>query len=107
MSTTRYVGAGAAMAIRVAMLSAALVLQCAALPGLGQQPAEYTQRLQQDYRNLFATYDVNHDGVLTRDEARASNQLAPLFDSMDINRDGQVTSAELERWLADMPLAAR
>jgi EF hand domain-containing protein len=71
------------------------------------QPANYQQRLQQQYRDLFATYDVDHDGVLTRDEARASNRLAPVFDSMDINRDGKVTDEELARWLADIPLYAR
>ena len=71
------------------------------------QPTEYMQRIQQDYRALFATCDVDNDGTLTHEEARPCVRLAPLFDSMDVNRDGRVTPDEFERWLADMPIYAR
>lgn len=71
------------------------------------QPADYVQRVQRQYRDLVATYDANGDGLLTRDEAAASNVLAPAFDSMDTDRDGVVTRAELDRWLANVPPFAR
>jgi hypothetical protein len=44
---------------------------------------------------------------VTRDEARGDLLFLPQFDTMDIDRDGRVTSAELERFLADLPATAR
>ena len=86
------------IAPRVLILLAAL-----AAPLALAQPPDYMQRIQQDYRALFASCDLNRDGVLTREEASSCVRLAPLFDSMDVNRDGKVTSAEFEQWLADIP----
>jgi Ca2+-binding EF-hand superfamily protein len=84
-----------------------LALALLVAPPAFSQPVDYMQRVQKQYRDLFAAYDANRDGTLTRAEAAASNVLAPVFDSMDTDRDGVVTQAELERWLADIPPAAR
>lgn len=83
-----------------------LVIALVSPPAFGQ-PTEYMQRIQQDYRALFAACDVDNDGILTREEASPCVRLAPLFDSMDVNRDGRVTPDEFERWLADIPIYAR
>jgi Ca2+-binding EF-hand superfamily protein len=72
-----------------------------------QAPPEFAQRLQASYRSAFMLYDANGDGVLTREEALGSNLLLGQFAEMDRDRDGRVTQAELERFLGDMPPAAR
>jgi len=44
---------------------------------------------------LFEKADVNHDGVLTREEAAKVPALASQFNDMDINQDGKVTHQEM------------
>ncbi|MCZ7563652.1 MAG: hypothetical protein M5U08_07425 [Burkholderiales bacterium] len=68
---------------------------------------EFAQRLGQSYRESFALYDANRDGVLTREEARGSNLLLAQFHEMDLDRSSAVTRAELERFLEAMPPSAR
>jgi len=43
---------------------------------------------------LFNRMDENHDGLVTKDEARASR--GPLFDRFDANHDGFFTVAEAD-----------
>lgn len=82
----------------------ALGFLAAAGPAAAQQmPQEFAERLKSSYREAFALYDANGDGVLTREEALGSNRLLAQFGEMDINRDGRVTQAELERFLGAMP----
>jgi len=89
-------------------LLCALGLLVAAGAATAQQaPPEFVQRLQASYRDAFAQYDANRDGVLTREEALGSNLLLGQFAEMDRDRDGRVTQAELERFLAAMPPAAQ
>lgn len=42
----------------------------------------------------FAELDLNHDGVVTRDEARAQPELARYFDDVDRNHDGVISYEE-------------
>lgn len=86
----------------------ALALLVAASAASAQQmPPEFAQRLGQSYRESFALYDANRDGVLTREEARGSNLLLAQFHEMDLDRSSAVTRAELERFLEAMPPSAR
>lgn len=39
--------------------------------------------------------DVNKDGIVTRDEAKAYPRLAGDFDAADANKDGQLDTAEM------------
>jgi Ca2+-binding EF-hand superfamily protein len=75
--------------------------------GFAQAPADYAKRVADSYRAAFKQSDRNGDGAVTRDEARGDLLFLPQFDTMDIDRDGRVTSAELERFLADLPATAR
>jgi hypothetical protein len=84
----------------IVMLAAAL----AAGAALAQAPAAYVQRVADNYRAAFALYERN--GVVTREAVRADLFFGPRFDDIDINRDGVITRAELDRFLADMPVSA-
>ncbi|MCL4801858.1 MAG: calcium-binding protein [Burkholderiales bacterium] len=87
---------------------AALALLAAAGAASAQQmPPEFAQRLKESYRDAFALYDANRDGVLTRAEALGSNLLLAQFGAMDFDRSGAVTQAELARFLDAMPLSAQ
>lgn len=56
-------------------------------------PREKSSRVPHD---RFAQVDTNHDGVISRDEAAATPQLASRFDEVDADKDGRVTPAELK-----------
>src|SRR5262245_5500425 len=43
----------------------------------------------------FASFDVNKDGYVSRDEAKVSGVLSRQFGQLDRNNDGRLTSAEL------------
>jgi len=46
-------------------------------------------------QSLFDRVDVNHDGVITREEFNRAQQ--SLFDRMDVNHDGVISRAEFNR----------
>jgi Ca2+-binding EF-hand superfamily protein len=46
----------------------------------------------------FNSLDVNRDGYLSRQEARASSTLASQFNGLDKDRDGRVSLHELTGW---------
>jgi Ca2+-binding EF-hand superfamily protein len=46
----------------------------------------------------FNSLDVNRDGYLSRQEARASSTLASQFDGLDKDRDGKLSMHELTGW---------
>jgi Ca2+-binding EF-hand superfamily protein len=52
----------------------------------------------------FNTADVNHDGGLDREEAKAMPMLSAYFDEVDANKDGKVTRQE---YFDAMPLLHR
>lgn len=76
------------MAFKVVMISAALALVGGAALA---QPAGGAPR----GGGMFARADVNKDGFISRDEARAQRALA--FDRMDDNKDGFLVVDELPR----------
>ncbi len=88
-----------------------LVLSVLLAPGLaaaqvpdGQAPATQQQlrqqrrerireRLRQRFETRFQQMDVNHDGVISRDEWKRNPK---AFDRIDANRDGVLTQDELK-----------
>jgi Ca2+-binding EF-hand superfamily protein len=45
---------------------------------------------------LFKQLDINHDGLISRQEAAPSPFLAKHFDAIDTNHDGQISRAEMK-----------
>src|ERR1700679_1962640 len=46
----------------------------------------------------FSTLDTNHDGKISRSEARADPELDADFDMLDANHDGFLSPAEFQVW---------
>jgi Ca2+-binding EF-hand superfamily protein len=47
-------------------------------------------------RKRFDAADTNHDGALSREEAKATQMISHHFDEIDANHDGLVTLAEIQ-----------
>jgi|HubBroStandDraft_4_1064222.scaffolds.fasta_scaffold1068327_1 Ca2+-binding EF-hand superfamily protein len=46
----------------------------------------------------FSTLDANHDGKISRSEARADPELSADFDMLDSNHDGYLSPEEFQAW---------
>jgi hypothetical protein len=46
----------------------------------------------------FSTLDTNHDGKISRSEARADPGLYAEFDMLDLNHDGYLSPEEFQAW---------
>src|SRR5580692_5295339 len=46
----------------------------------------------------FSTLDTNHDGKISRSEARADPGLDADFDMLDVNHDGFLSPQEFQAW---------
>lgn len=46
-------------------------------------------------RGAFDRLDVNHDGKLTREEAKDSKRITSRFDALDTNKDGFLSRDEV------------
>lgn len=49
--------------------------------------------------NRFDAADTNHDGALTREEAKDMPMLSQYFEQIDANKDGKVTREELHAFM--------
>jgi len=79
----------------------AFVLMAACVAGAAaDDKAEYDRRAAARYSMLFQSLDRDADGMVTRVEAQGDLNFGPRFADMDINRDGVVTTAELQRFIA-------
>ena len=47
-----------------------------------------------DSPSLFNQLDSNHDGYVSKDEAKRSADVSTRFDSIDANMDGKISPAE-------------
>jgi Ca2+-binding EF-hand superfamily protein len=85
---------------RFSALAACVLLATAHAAG-AQDKAAYDQRNIARYTATFAALDLDHDGAVTREEARGNLDFLPRFHDMDRDGDDIVTAAELNRFLAD------
>ena len=81
--------------------SYAMALALLAITGYAYADArsDYYQRRAADDQAAFHALDINHDGVLERDEIVGSVDFGPRFEDMDRNRDGIVTQSELALYI--------
>ena len=61
--------------------------------------SDYYQRAAADDQAAFHALDVNHDGVVERDEIVGDNDFGSRFVDMDRNRDGILTQPELALYI--------
>ncbi|MCC4591603.1 hypothetical protein LL974_10685 [Xanthomonas campestris pv. cannae] len=53
-----------------------------------------------DYHIDFAKLDRNHDGYISRAEAKADPTLYAEFDAVDVHHHGRLSKADLEGWMS-------
>ena len=78
---------------------AAVLLAAAASAAAADDRAEYNRRAANADVAAFRQLDLNGDGRLTEDEARADLNFYPRFRDIDINRDGVITPEEMRRYI--------
>jgi Ca2+-binding EF-hand superfamily protein len=72
---------------------ASLLLGCAACGAL------FAQGVATEAKPIaFSTLDTNHDGKISRSEARADPELSAEFDMLDTNHDGYLSPEEFQAW---------
>jgi len=82
--------------LAVALLAALALGLSACAAARGTRSQQITDRAQQ----RFADADADHDGRLSRDEAKAGTpRLADHFDEIDSDHDGLLTTAEIVDYL--------
>ena len=52
---------------------------------------------------LFGRLDVNHDGRVSREEAKANGELTSSWSALDADRDTYLSAAEYGKWKAPVP----
>ena len=61
---------------------------------------EYGTGVDADVQVAFSALDTNEDGVISRDEAQADDELMTRFDEIDADGDGAITLEEFTIYLA-------
>jgi hypothetical protein len=69
------------------------------MSALADDRETYNRRAAEADLAAFRVYDLNRDGLLTREEVLADLNFGPRFNDIDIDRDGVITMAELRRYL--------
>lgn len=80
--------------MQIAGLLTSVVLSCTMCGALSAQPASKPELQPVSFDSL----DRNHDGKLSRAEARADPGLSMAFDMLDVNHDGYLSTAEFQAW---------
>ncbi len=89
--------------MRLSLSALALALVAATPATAAVAPEDYVQRVAGDYRAAMRERDYDHDGVLTREEARADLRLSGAFSAIDIDGDDRITQDEMDQFLAALP----
>lgn len=67
-----------------------------AQPATGSSPPMATSGAKDPPAPLFLQLDVNHDGYITREEAKRSADITARFERLDTNHDGKISSDEFK-----------
>jgi hypothetical protein len=90
----------------VVVAALGLMAACAAAgePSPDARPARAQSRnpIDRSYADpgaaTFASFDIDRDGYISRDEALASAELTRQFSALDKDRDGKLSMRELTGW---------
>jgi hypothetical protein len=92
-------------------LGLALLLALPAAAALAQPASAAAgrgERVREQLQQRFSAADANHDGKLTRDEAKAGMpRIAEHFDEIDAAHAGTITLVDIERWLVKQRAARK
>ena len=89
--------------VAVALAAAAIGACLSVAPASAQQASGAAggrgERMIGELKKRFDAADANHDGKLTKDEAKAGMpRIAEHFDEIDTAHTGAITMADIERW---------
>jgi EF hand len=84
-------------ASRLIVAGAAALLPVSAVFAQSAGPAPADQPAQQSGGTTFESLDVNSDGRISKDEAKANANVTAQFSSYDVNGDGFIERAEVTR----------
>ena len=79
--------------MKIVNLLACMILACT-MPFAAHAQAAKSELQPVDFNRL----DTNHDGKLSREEARAEPELSMEFDTLDANHDGFLSLQEFQAW---------
>jgi Ca2+-binding EF-hand superfamily protein len=60
---------------------------------------QYREKVKTEMKARWDKADTNGDGALSREEAKASPQIAKHFDAMDADKNGQVSEQEVADYM--------
>ncbi|WP_280151407.1 EF-hand domain-containing protein [Piscinibacter sp. XHJ-5] len=66
-----------------------------------QEQAARVEHLKAQIDKRFSAADVNHDGKLSRDEARTVPRISRRFDEIDTGKTGYITKEQVQAKLLD------
>jgi hypothetical protein len=96
-----------ALLTRAALIAIALAVPAASVfaqAGGGERG----QKIRAELEKRFAAADVNGDGKLTRDEAKAKMpRIAEHFDEIDTAHAGTITLPQIESWVVKQAAARK
>lgn len=81
---------------------AAAMLAAAHAADMGGDRAQKAQKAMAELESRFNAADANHDGRLTRDEAKGKMpRVAQSFDAIDAQKNGYVTLDDIKAFLKE------
>ena len=80
-------------------LSTLLLLAVLPLGAIAAEPAQQPARVAptEEAAPLFLQLDTNHDGYVTKEEAKRSAEVTARFNELDADHDGRISAAEFKR----------
>src|SRR5262249_44182592 len=87
----------------LARVLAAVLVVASASASAALAPEDYVQRIADQYRAAMQQQDYDHDGAVTREEARTNLLLMGAFAAIDIDGDDRITPEEMDRFLGALP----
>ena len=82
--------------ISIIALAGALALPFAATAaGTSSTPSSPPSEASASSSSVLKSLDTNHDGFVSRDEAKKSTDIDKRFGQLDLDRDGKLSQAEL------------
>jgi len=78
-------------------LKGILIVTAAILP-LSVYAAEYTSATQEKFNKL----DTNHDGYISKEEAKADSHLSQNWSTVDPNNNGKISESEFSAFEEEM-----
>ncbi|MEO6367986.1 MAG: hypothetical protein ABIP38_08350 [Steroidobacteraceae bacterium] len=72
-------------------------------PPVNPAPTELKTGSGGEFNALFGRLDTNHDGRVSRDEAKSNSELTASWAKLDTDKDAYLTEKEYAKWKRPIP----